>query len=256
MNNIDVKRKYDIDWIVRKAKENTLYILCESLENWYILIQSPYNETLFVGYHSSGKRTKPYANHVKTTKMPKTKEHIIFIENNKINNYINSERIYDDYQACFSNCNFYVVPESNKLKLLEIDSNLYKELNVDNISAYASTFPDEINNSNKYYEGAVEKVIVNKYERSAVAKKKCLKHYGTQCKICGFKFSDKYGKEFKNKIHIHHIKPISEIGEEYKIDPINDLIPVCPNCHMILHSKGKNQVYTVEEVKNMIERNL
>jgi predicted HNH restriction endonuclease len=32
---------------------------------------------------------------------------------------------------------------------------------------------------------------------------------------------------------------------------VKDLIPVCPNCHMILHSKPGG-FYTVEEVKNML----
>ena len=27
-------------------------------------------------------------------------------------------------------------------------------------------------------------------------------------------------------IHVHHIKPVSEIGETYQVDPIDDLIPV------------------------------
>lgn len=29
-----------------------------------------------------------------------------------------------------------------------------------------------------------------------------------------------YGPEYANKIHVHHIIPVSEIGEEYVIDPI------------------------------------
>ena len=45
-----------------------------------------------------------------------------------------------------------------------------------------------------------------------------------------------------------HIVPLSEIGEEYVVDPIRDLVPVCPNCHMALHSK-KDGVYTVEELR-------
>lgn len=118
-----------------------------------------------------------------------------------------------------------------------------------------SIFPEEISGEN-YSEGAVKTILVNKYERNTTAKNECIKFYGTQCKVCGFKFSEKYGLKFENKIHVHHIKPISEIGEEYQIDPIKDLIPVCPNCHMILHSKGKNEVYTIEEVKEMIKNNL
>ena len=37
--------------------------------------------------------------------------------------------------------------------------------------------------------------------------------------ICGFKFADKHGAQFRNKIHVLHIKKISEIGKEYKIAP-------------------------------------
>ncbi len=31
-------------------------------------------------------------------------------------------------------------------------------------------------------------------------------------------------------IHVHHLKPLSEVGYEYRVDPIRDLRPVCPNC--------------------------
>ena len=118
--------------------------------------------------------------------------------------------------------------------------------------------PEELNENIKYTEGSSKTILVNAYERNTKAKKACMEYYGNdyKCQICGFKFGDKYGLKFKNKIHVHHIKPISEIGKEYQINPIKDLIPVCPNCHMILHSKGKNEVYTIEEVKEMIKNNL
>lgn len=127
-------------------------------------------------------------------------------------------------------------------------------INNNDLSKFESVFPEEV--SEKYQEGTVKSVLVNKYERNPIAKKKCIEYFGTQCQICGFKFSEKYGAIFENKIHVHHIKPIAEIGEEYEIDPIKDLIPVCPNCHMILHSKGKNEVYSIDEVKKMIKNNL
>lgn len=44
-----------------------------------------------------------------------------------------------------------------------------------------------------------------------------------------------------------HRTPLQFQNEEYEVDPILDLIPVCPNCHMVLHSK-KDGVYTPEEV--------
>ena len=71
-----------------------------------------------------------------------------------------------------------------------------------------------------------------------------------KCVICGFNFSSKYGVQFADKIHVHHIVEISSVGQEYEVDPIKDLIPVCPNCHMVIQSR--KPAYTPEEVKMMI----
>ena len=53
-----------------------------------------------------------------------------------------------------------------------------------------------------------------------------------------------------HKIHIHHLVEIHTIGEEYEVDATKDLIPICPNCHMIAHSK--KPAYTPEEIKEML----
>lgn len=105
----------------------------------------------------------------------------------------------------------------------------------------------EVIDSQKIVEGAKRQIIVNAYERSSEARKKCIAHYGSKCIICGFDAGEIYGEAFIGKIHVHHIKPLSEIKDEYIVNPINDLIPVCPNCHMILHSKDKP--YTPNEIK-------
>lgn len=60
-----------------------------------------------------------------------------------------------------------------------------------------------------------------------MARKECIEHKGTVCSICGMNFEKVYGKIGKGFIHIHHIKPLSEVSEEYIVDPINNLIPVC-----------------------------
>lgn len=109
------------------------------------------------------------------------------------------------------------------------------------------------NNQYLYIEGALEQVFNNKYERNQQARQKCIEYYGTKCQICGFDFKKVYGDEFEGKIHVHHKVPLHEIKKEYVVDPINDLIPVCPNCHMVLHSK-ENGTYTVEEIKMFIEK--
>jgi 5-methylcytosine-specific restriction protein A len=55
-------------------------------------------------------------------------------------------------------------------------------------------------------------------------------------------FEKTYGPEFKDIIEVHHIVPLNQIGEAYVVDPINDLIPVCPNCHTAIHSKHGSQI--------------
>jgi len=61
-------------------------------------------------------------------------------------------------------------------------------------------------------------------------------------------FGKFYGEEFSGLIEVHHIVPLSQIKKGYKVDPIHDLVPVCPNCHAALHSK-KDGVYSVEELR-------
>ena len=116
-----------------------------------------------------------------------------------------------------------------------------------------SQFPEELGllESEKYIEGVKKQITINAYERNEKARKECIKIHGSDCKICGFDFGKVYGKEFEGKIHIHHIKPLNEIDETYEVNPATDLIPVCPNCHMILHSKVGG-VYSVAEVRKMI----
>lgn len=84
-------------------------------------------------------------------------------------------------------------------------------------------------------EGARTSVNVNKYERSRVNRELCLMANGYSCKICGFNFESRYGSLGRGFIHVHHRVPVSKMGGSYTINPITDLIPVCPNCHAMLH---------------------
>lgn len=103
------------------------------------------------------------------------------------------------------------------------------------------------------YEGAKKIITVNKYERSIKARKECLDAHGYSCNVCDVLLSDKYGDLAFEFIHVHHLKRIADIGEEYIINPINDLVPVCPNCHSIIHQA--NPMLSVEELKSIIIEN-
>lgn len=132
---------------------------------------------------------------------------------------------------------------------------------IQNVLAYIDrTLPDNRNPfdelPSEYSEsGIAKKVPVNKYERNREARERCLKKYGAKCAICGFASGEQYGEQFAGVIQVHHIVPISEIKADYKINPDTDLIPVCPNCHMILHTKSKTtgKEPTIDEVRSYIK---
>lgn len=96
-------------------------------------------------------------------------------------------------------------------------------------------YAGEIDNAEQYAEGTSKQIIVNYYERNPVARKKCLEHYGYNCQVCNFNFEHVYGALGKDFIHVHHIIPLSEIDDSYSVNPIKDLIPLCPNCHSMIH---------------------
>lgn len=112
-------------------------------------------------------------------------------------------------------------------------------------------FPDEVDSVQTFREGAVRQVSVNAYERDPKARQKCIDYYGSSCSICGFDFGRAFGQQGKGFIHVHHLRPISEIAEEYEIDPIKDLRPVCPNCHAMIHRRSPP--FTLEEIKMFLK---
>ncbi len=112
-------------------------------------------------------------------------------------------------------------------------------------------FPDEVEESEEsLLEGKTRKVSVNIYERNPVARQQCIDHYGCKCFICDFDFEFIYGEIGKGFIHVHHLVEISKVGNQYSVDPIKDLRPVCPNCHAMLHKR--KPAYSIEDVVNYL----
>lgn len=100
-------------------------------------------------------------------------------------------------------------------------------------------------------EGARKQVSVNAYERSGEARKRCLTKWKHHCAVCNFHFEHFYGSIGKEYIHVHHLKPLHSIGQEYQINPEEDLRPVCPNCHAMLHQT--NPPLSIEELEAKIK---
>jgi len=102
----------------------------------------------------------------------------------------------------------------------------------------AVRLPEEVEETSTYSEGSVHRILVNRYERDPQAREDCIKRYGPTCVVCGFRFGAVYGSLADGYIHVHHLAPLAEIGEQYAVDPITDLRPVCANCHAIIHLGG------------------
>lgn len=115
-----------------------------------------------------------------------------------------------------------------------------------------TVFPDEVDPCKKYSEGKTKQVKVNSYERNQLARQECIEHFGLNCQVCDFNFQEKFGELGQNFIHVHHIIDISTIGKEYSVNPKTDLIPVCPNCHAMLHKQ--KPAYTISELKRIMNK--
>ncbi len=87
-------------------------------------------------------------------------------------------------------------------------------------------------------EGARSSVLANRYERSNTNRLRCIAIHGTCCAACGIDLGKTYGELGSGFIHVHHVTPVSLIGEGYVVDPATDLVPVCPNCHAMLHRRS------------------
>jgi 5-methylcytosine-specific restriction enzyme A len=110
------------------------------------------------------------------------------------------------------------------------------------------TTPEEVVESQRYPEGATKPIAVNAYERSPKARQDCIDHYGAKCVVCGFDFAETYGDIGAGYIHVHHVVPLSTVEEDYEVDPIADLRPVCPNCHAMIHRQ--NPPFAVKEIRD------
>jgi 5-methylcytosine-specific restriction protein A len=110
---------------------------------------------------------------------------------------------------------------------------------------------EEVISPTEYLEGRAKQVLVNAYERDRKAREACIAHYSCACQVCEFDFTRKYGRLGEGFIHVHHRVQLAKVGKEYKVDPIKDLIPVCPNCHAMLHCGKKPP--SVEQLKEIVQ---
>ena len=94
---------------------------------------------------------------------------------------------------------------------------------------------DDVHAPERYWEGALRRITVNAFERDPAARSACIAHFGASCRVCTFDFGARYGELGSGFIHVHHTRQLRDIRVGYAVDPKRDLVPVCPNCHAMLH---------------------
>ncbi len=102
-----------------------------------------------------------------------------------------------------------------------------------------------------YPEQATRRVQVNRFESSPEAQRICIAHHGTSCAACGLSFESTYGGAAAGFIEVHHLVPPELLGSDYQLDPVADLVPLCPNCHAMAHL-GVATPLTVAELRHLI----
>lgn len=126
------------------------------------------------------------------------------------------------------------------------------EINQNGTSVYNDENIESPSLDSEYYEGGQKKRYTTTYERDPQAREQAVNIHGYSCMACNFNFEKAYGDWGKGFIHVHHVKPISTVGEKTRINPRTDLIVLCANCHSMVHRR-KDLVLTLDELKKLIK---
>lgn len=121
-------------------------------------------------------------------------------------------------------------------------------------TADSSIKSDATPHEKEFTEGAQHSVVLSRFERSTSARHACIEHYGCKCELCGYDFEENFGEIGKGFIHVHHVVPLESIKASYKVNPITDLVPLCPNCHAMAHRR--KPPFSLRELQNMREQKL
>lgn len=102
-----------------------------------------------------------------------------------------------------------------------------------------------------FNEGILIEKAISIFERDPTLRKMAILKHGTKCFICGFSFNSFYSNQIANSfIEIHHLNELKN-GERLT-DPEKDLIPLCSNCHRMIHKFENPNMESVVYLKSII----
>jgi 5-methylcytosine-specific restriction protein A len=101
-------------------------------------------------------------------------------------------------------------------------------------------------------QDSLRTVGINRYEYDPDAVRQCVAFHGTSCAACGLSMEQIYGPAGAAFVQVHHIVPPASLSPGYVLDPVADLVPLCPNCHAMAH-RGVPDPYTPGELRRMLD---
>lgn len=110
---------------------------------------------------------------------------------------------------------------------------------------------EEIEEGKVVYEGREKYYYGKRYERDALNRKRAIEIHGVNCIVCNFNFEAVYGERGRDYIEIHHLKPLSTLNEPMRVDAETDLVPVCSNCHRMIHRRAE-QVLLPDQLRQLM----
>ncbi len=146
--------------------------------------------------------------------------------------------------------------ESRELKINEATNTVTISGGIKTIPGYTPfDKSDQRPSAEKRKEGRPVTVILTRYERDPKARDECLEYYGSRslCQVCKVDLKERYGDAAARIIHVHHLNPLGHARMQHAVDPKNDLLPVCPNCHSVIHAR-RPIPYTLDEIRELLNR--
>ncbi|XIH40974.1 hypothetical protein C1N68_14250 [Priestia aryabhattai] len=140
---------------------------------------------------------------------------------------------------------FEKVSSSSSIYLVDFLSSIDSEVLIEDLDS------EEIELYESRAEGTLVTYYGRRYERDPINRKRAIEFHGLSCKVCGFNFEEVYGEPGKDFIEVHHVKLLNTLEKEIVINPERDLVPVCANCHRMIHRRRDN-ILTVRELRNLI----
>lgn len=126
-----------------------------------------------------------------------------------------------------------------------VNNDTYNILIISNENAFEDYGRENVYES--LAEGKKTKVYSTKYERNPQNRERAVQEHGIKCQICGFDFEENYGDVGRGFIEVHHKKPISSFEGELIVDPVQDMVCLCSNCHRMIHRK-RSGTLTIDEL--------